>query len=127
MKRIIALLLLGDDRAAYIARHHVTTYQERRAEVFKWYGAACACRGERDMRMLSLDHVQRNESDERKVYRAVRDMWKNHEMSERYQLLCLNCNQAKGSGPECSHMREVKHFFLGGLKAHTRSPQMPQE
>jgi 5-methylcytosine-specific restriction endonuclease McrA len=108
-------LMRGDERGAYISRYHVPTYREKRAEVFSWYGCRCACCGEPDIRMLSLDHIQKDECDERKVYRAIRTMWKNHEASEHYQLLCITCNQAKGPGRECPHTTEARRLFRGTL------------
>lgn len=91
MKRIVVLLFSGDDRAAYLARHHVISYQDKRAEVYRWYGAACVCCGETHPAMLTLDHINGDGHGERNE-KSVKAMWRDYKLHERYQLLCLNCN-----------------------------------
>jgi hypothetical protein len=69
-------------------------------------GGKCACCGESHPFFLSLDHVSndgamyREKYNEQQIYRlARREGWP----KDKYQLLCMNCNFAKGHFGECPH------------------------
>lgn len=68
----------------------------------------CACCGEREIKFLALDHINGGGGKERretrskggqKTYRLLR---KNNYPTG-YQILCHNCNMAKGFWGECPH------------------------
>jgi 5-methylcytosine-specific restriction endonuclease McrA len=103
----------GDELGAYIARYHQPTIQEKRAEVFSMYGAFCACCGEDNYTMLTLDHVEAGTGERSR--HSIKIVWNAGEPSERYQVLCVTCNHAKGAGPECPHRAEAKGAFSGRL------------
>lgn len=70
------------------------------------YGSKCACCGEEHPYFLTLDHinndgaVHREKYNEQQIYReARREGWP----KDRFQLLCMNCNFAKGHFQECPH------------------------
>ena len=73
--------------------------------VFAAYGGRCACCGEAHPRVLTIDHVEprRGRKRPKDIYRRV--------LAEgcppAYQVLCLNCNQLKGTGEACPHGRSV--------------------
>lgn len=86
--------------------------QRARAEtkcrtVFSWYGSKCACCGENRYYFLTLDHVNNDGAEERKQKGQRRHiltrLWKDQKPSPRYQLLCYNCNCAKGAHGTCPH------------------------
>lgn len=82
--------------------------QNLRALVIREYGAKCACCGESESMFLGLDHINNDGGEERRrigknnisTYRYVRDLGF---PKDRYQLLCHNCNLAKGFYGECPH------------------------
>jgi hypothetical protein len=82
-----------------------------RAETVAAYGSRCACCGETTFEFLAIDHIngggsyQRNQLKRRGVnfYRWLK---KQGFPTDNYQLLCHNCNMAKGFYGVCPHQRE---------------------
>lgn len=84
-------------------------YAAWRAQVFQHYSSGivmCACCGEREMKFLSVDHIygdgaaHRKSGDGNNLY-----AWlvRNH-FPQGFQILCMNCNFAKGkNGNVCPH------------------------
>lgn len=69
-------------------------------------GNVCACCGESNPYFLTLDHVENDGAEQRKtlneqqIYRRARLAgWPKN----KYQLLCMNCNFAKGHFGVCPH------------------------
>ena len=69
-------------------------------------GHECSCCGEREVRFLTLDHINndgaryRQMYNEQQIYRmARREGWP----KDKYQVLCMNCNFAKGHFGICPH------------------------
>ena len=71
--------------------------QRLRDECFAGYGNKCACCGESNMGFLTLDHVNRDGSEQRRslgyhsnlqTYRLAIELG----FPDEYQLLCFNCN-----------------------------------
>jgi 5-methylcytosine-specific restriction endonuclease McrA len=99
--RILKIIFI-DEREAYRLRYHShgLSKAEIREKVLSAYGAACACCGETLERVLTIDHVtpcgkRRNRSIWRQVLTEG--------CPDSYQVLCYNCNQAKGDKAECPH------------------------
>jgi len=77
----------------------------RMLEAFGW---KCQCCGEDNPFFLTLDHVKNDGAshrdqgyNEQQIYRiAQSEGWP----KDRYQLLCMNCNFAKGHFQECPHV-----------------------
>jgi hypothetical protein len=75
-------------------------------EVFGW---KCQCCGEDHPYFLSLDHIDGGGSEHRALYTSsnnnlvVADAKREGWPKEKYQLLCMNCNTAKGYYGECPH------------------------
>lgn len=71
------------------------------------YGGHCACCGENQYEFLSLDHKNNDGAAHRRtlktrsegVYRQVRQQG----YPEGFQVLCMNCNFAKGMHGACPH------------------------
>ena len=72
------------------------------------YGGRCACCGEARLIFLSIDHVHGDGAEHRKsIYGrnggGTYQWFKSHGYPQdgRYQVLCHNCNRAKGTGTAC--------------------------
>ena len=83
--------------------------RERRRRVLEAYGGACACCGETTPEFLSIDHVYNDgEAHRRELQGYGKSMtlwlWQNGcPQDGRFQLLCHNCNMAKGLYGGCPH------------------------
>ena len=79
------------------------------------YGGKCACCGETQDEFLSIDHINNDGAEHRKQLskRSVRGgggslmhQWlKNEKYPEGFQVLCFNCNMAKGFYGQCPHSK----------------------
>lgn len=80
-----------------------------RKQVLLAYGAKCICCGESELKFLAIDHIHNDGAKERKTV-CSRDMLKflikNNYPKDRYQLLCHNCNMAKGFYGSCPHQSQ---------------------
>lgn len=75
-----------------------------RVEVIVAYGGACACCGEDQLPFLTIDHiVPLRSSKDRKSSYQLSAFLKKHGFPDGYQVLCFNCNLAKGIAGECPH------------------------
>jgi len=77
--------------------------------IIKEYGGKCACCGEDTIEFLTIDHINNNGAKERKNTKQgtggklYRWLIKNNFPKDNYQLLCYNCNCAKGFFGYCPH------------------------
>lgn len=76
---------------------------------------SCSCCGEKEIRFLTIDHIKNNgASERRKIFGKERCgsgspfyRWlKRNFYPKDYQVLCYNCNCAKGFYGECPHKLE---------------------
>jgi hypothetical protein len=74
------------------------------------FGFSCQCCGESNPYFLTLDHINndgnsaRDKYNEQQIYRLARqEGWP----KDKYQLLCMNCNFAKGHYGECPHKQNL--------------------
>jgi len=84
-----------------------------REQFFEMYGGVCMCCGEKDIRFLTLDHVDGNGKDdrrERSQEAILREALSNLN-TEKYQILCYNCNMGRsinnGVCPHSPHKPET--------------------
>lgn len=89
-----------------------------KTEAIAAYGSRCACCGEDTPEFLTIDHVHGDgRSHRREVGRGhgiYRWLKKHGYPKDRFQLLCFNCNCAKGTGKECPHQKvDVKSILRG--------------
>jgi hypothetical protein len=98
-------------------REHATAYkrawdQKLRKEVIDHYGGKCSCCGETQLELLSLDHTNGGGCKHRReTKRHGTGMWawaKRENYPPLFQVLCHNCNQAKGFYGQCPHQRMVQ-------------------
>jgi len=82
-------------------------YRELRREVLDYYGGKCTCCGETTFEFLAIDHVNgngaehRRETKLREICRWLRD----NNYPDGFQVLCHNCNLAKGFYGKCPHKK----------------------
>lgn len=77
--------------------------------VFAAYGGyRCACCGETRKEFLQIDHINNDGYEHRKkIGKSKLYSWLNrHKFPAGFQVLCANCNFAKGHFGECPHVRE---------------------
>lgn len=80
-----------------------------RMDTIKAYGGACACCGESSWWFLTIDHKMGDGAEDRRAKKAssglkfYRLLKKLGHPTDRFQLLCYNCNFAKGQNEECPH------------------------
>jgi hypothetical protein len=80
-------------------------WQRLRTKVIMAYGGKCACCGETELKFLTIDHINNDGHIERKnaslqtIFRRLRDRG----YPDTYQVLCYNCNCAKGFYGICPH------------------------
>lgn len=82
--------------------------KELRQKVIDAYGGCCACCGETRFEFLAIDHVNGGGRKEREVlssWQLVNKVYK-LDCPPEYQILCHNCNSAKGWWGFCPHERE---------------------
>lgn len=84
-------------------------YKQLKALVLREYGGACACCSETAPEFLTIDHIagngalQRRTLKHKSIYRWLK---RQGFPKDNFQLLCYNCNCAKGVGKVCPHKRE---------------------
>lgn len=80
-----------------------------RRQVLDAYGNRCACCGERTPEFLTVDHINNDGAAHRKAvtsgYSFYRWLARHGFPQDCFQLLCWNCNCAKGRYGECPHKR----------------------
>lgn len=112
--------------------------EDRRRKVIANYGGKCACCGESRFYFLTLDHVNDNGAEERKQPSGQAKAWarlaKADAVSPDYQILCYNCNCAKGHLGSCPHTWDdpdvrpdsaVRKGAVLGIKRSDRRIQQP--
>ncbi|HEY1646272.1 MAG TPA: hypothetical protein VGF75_08015 [Candidatus Saccharimonadales bacterium] len=75
-------------------------------DVLNAFNRECDCCGETNPHFLTLDHVQNDGNIHRQElnnYQCMAEARKEGFPKEKYQLLCMNCNFAKGHYGECPH------------------------
>lgn len=66
----------------------------------------CTCCGENEIKFLAIDHIDGNGSEDRKKHGSGSTFFaylKKMKYPKGYQVLCHNCNLAKGFYGECPH------------------------
>jgi hypothetical protein len=96
----------------YMREYHRHNAPLLRQLVFDRYGGAvCVCCGEQTFEFLGIDHVDGGGSKHRasipsgNLYRWL----KQNNFPDGYQVLCHNCNLAKGFYKRCPHVLSEKN------------------
>lgn len=77
------------------------------------YGGACACCGENEPVFLTLDHIIPIKSRKRPSSHQMYMQLRKEGWPKGYQILCYNCNHAKGMNEACPHQAIVKNRLHG--------------
>jgi len=78
-------------------------------KIIEAYGGKCACCNEDTMEFLTIDHINNDGAEDRKKNgnksggKLYRWLIKNNFPKGDYQILCFNCNCAKGFFGYCPH------------------------
>ena len=88
--------------------HDTTTYYQRlRSAVIKRYGSKCSCCGEAQVKFLAFDHKNNDGHVSRRANEpGIKNIafWiRKNNYPDTIQLLCHNCNLAKGFYGLCPH------------------------
>jgi hypothetical protein len=121
-------------------------YRALRAKVLRHYGGTCVCCGESNLCFLTIDHVHNDGNLHRKAhvgegdyegsgYSIYRYLEKRQYPTDRFQVLCYNCNGAKQHDPvghRAAHPNAINIDGLGELisgathgrrsRSHRRDP-----
>ena len=77
-----------------------------RREALAHYGGKCACCGEKQYEFLVIDHVNGGGNKHRKsIKNKFYDWLKQNDFPKGFQVLCHNCNMAKGFYGICPHKK----------------------
>ncbi|UOF80565.1 icea protein [Caudoviricetes sp.] len=100
------------DRNEYFVQYSA----RRKAEVFKHYGAVCACCGEQQVLFLSVDHINNDgNSHVTSTGKRINGVYLYSQIvsqgyPDTYQILCMNCNWGKRMNKGvCPHLNNVIH------------------
>lgn len=108
--------IASDNRAWKIANSETYRAQQKqyakerregnRRNVLDYYGGRCACCGEAEPLFLTVDHIDGNGAEHRRIIRKA-DMWLwlvQMNFPPGFQLLCFNCNAGRyRNGGVCPH------------------------
>lgn len=98
-----------ENKSAHQARMKVVNRKVRDA-VLAAYGGVCQCCGESTYEFLSIDHINSGGNKHKKelgVKTIGRWLFKNN-FPAGFQVLCHNCNMAKGIYGACPHQAEAR-------------------
>lgn len=91
--------------------------QSLRTQVINAYGGKCACCGEGEARFLTVDHINNDGAAQRREL-SIKAGWVfyawvvKENFPEYLQLLCFNCNCAKGFYGQCPHIKTAGKPFI---------------
>ncbi len=85
----------------YLTRNKLAK-QRQRDRVLDYYGAVCACCGETGRIVLTVDHIIALKVSGQKRRANLPQQVITEGFPDTYQILCRNCNWAKGTEPECT-------------------------
>lgn len=81
--------------------------KKRRLEVVENYGGKCKCCGETEIKFLEIDHVNNDGAEHRKKLGSsnIYGWLRLQGYPKGFQVLCCNCNYAKGRYGKCPHKK----------------------
>lgn len=103
------------NKQRYVNKKELIREQQRvydlsvKRRIIEAYGGKCTCCGEETLEFLTIDHVNNDGAEDRRQNgkksggKLYRWLIKNGFPKEDYQLLCYNCNCAKGFFGYCPH------------------------
>jgi hypothetical protein len=83
-----------------------------RADVLAGYGGThpkCACCGENEKQFLAIDHIEGRKGIPRELGYMFYLRLRKEGFPDGYQILCHNCNMAKGMYGQCPHRAQATY------------------
>jgi len=96
--------------------------KKRREIVIFHYGGKCMCCGESNIEFLTMDHINNDGAKHRKELKEnghihIYDWIIKNDFPDTFQVLCMNCNWAKGKYKLCPHKKsDICIFTFINLK-----------
>lgn len=82
-------------------------YRAKRVAFLDMYGGKCACCGESIEEFLTIEHIHGQRGQKRvSPYKAYKTAVENYDPTT-YEILCMNCNHAKGRYGYCPHQNVI--------------------
>ena len=103
-------------------------HEANRRKLLRLYGNECACCFESRYEFLAIDHVHNDGAAERKIRRGQSSLRYLLKLGycKRYQILCHNCNLAKGFYGECPHEKMRKDVLIESRTAPQQGPSFSE-
>lgn len=88
-----------------IVAYHSSYYKNKRDKFLFLYGCICVCCGEDQAEFLTIEHKlgqigKKKESSFRAYTKAITEY-----RPDLYEILCMNCNHARGRYGKCPHQK----------------------
>ncbi len=100
-------IIKGQCHDCYSTKYRANKSTKIKLEVFNAYGNECQCCGESNLDFLTIDHIHgRKQSGHDRYFigsKLYKWLIKNNFPRDNFQLLCYNCNCAKGKLGYCPH------------------------
>jgi esterase/lipase len=81
--------------------------RRNKIKIINAYGGVCSCCGEDTIEFLSIDHINNDGAKHRKELKILKTTFYqwiiNNNYPKGFQVLCMNCNTAKGYYGQCPH------------------------
>ena len=79
--------------------------RSKREAVLNYYGGRCACCGESQYEFLAIDHIEGGGRKHlEQIGQRIIDYLVKNNLPKGFQVLCHNCNMAKGLYGQCPHI-----------------------
>jgi len=110
-RSLLSSKTFGDERREKKRISEKKLRQKRRLQILIHYGGdppKCSCCDETEIKFLSIDHIKGGGNQHRRE-RGIKSGWQfyrwliEHSFPEGFQVLCYNCNFAKGHYGICPH------------------------
>lgn len=95
-------------RKAYQACH--VRYRDEALRAYSVGEPKCACCGETTYQFLSIDHIEGGGNEHRRAVGKLYLWLRRNNFPEGFQVLCYNCNFAKGHYGSCPHEESRNRF-----------------
>lgn len=88
-----------------------------RLDMYENLGDRCACCGETHPQFLTLEHILGVEGERKPWWQELRQARREGWPRDKYEVLCFNCNCAKGHWGDCPHRTgETREQYFSDLR-----------
>lgn len=119
---------LCQDCVTRLKKNNTKRKLDRWNRILDHYGRKCNCCGEAEINFLTVDHINNDGATHKRIMKSkdpgsVRKWIVDNGFPDTIQILCYNCNCAKGKLGYCPH--QLKHLKLDNTKTLQSSPTNP--